>query len=118
MRIFMMVLGGTVVGLQLILTLIERFGCNMPVEAKLVELVKHRSGIGTVKLPVLRYTVDGKKYEIEARIHAKGWKKEGTHSILVNRRHPEKIWHKSKWWDCIKVVFLGALCFGLGYLDF
>ncbi len=117
LRIIMMVLGGTVIVLQLLLTLTQRIGCSMEVDAKLVELVKHRPGIGSVKQPVLRYTVDGDHYEIEARIHAKGWKKEGTHRILVSPKNPEKVWHKSNWWDCIKVVFLGAVCMGLAYIE-
>ena len=117
MRIIMMALGGIVILLQLILTLSERFGCSKPVEARMVDLVKHRPGIGSVKQPVLRYSVDGHRYEIEARIHAKGWKKEGTHSILVNPKHPTKIWHRSKWWDCLKVVVLGGICIGLGWID-
>ena len=113
----MMALGGIVILLELILILSERFGCSQPVEARLVDLVKHRPGIGSVKQPVLRYTVDGQRYEIEARIHARGWKKEGTHTILVNPKHPTKIWHRSKWWDCLKVVILGGICFGLGWID-
>ena len=117
MRIFMMILGASVIVLQVDYTLSQRIGCSKAVDAKLVELVKHRGGIGTVKLPVLRYTVDGERYEIEARIHARGWKKEGTHRIYVSPRHPEKIWHKSNWWDCIKVVLLGAFCCALGYID-
>ena len=117
LRIIMMALGGTVIVLQLLLTLSQRFGCTKPVEARLVELVKHRPGIGSVKQPVLRYTVDGHRYEIEARIHARGWKKEGTHQILVSPRNPEKIWHRSNWWDCLKVIILGAICIGMAYIE-
>ncbi len=118
LRIIMLILGGIVIVIQICFTLSQRIGCTKEVEAKMIDLVKHVAGIGSVKLPVLRYTVNGKQYTVEARIHAKGWKKEGTHHIYVNPKNPEQIWHRSNWTDCIKVVFIGLLCIGLSLINF